>query len=218
MVARVYVEVEAIDRLAAMGLDGELLQRVLQKADAEASTCTELDPPIMAGLMRWGRANRYLREELIPSGWGHDNPRNLPRTINPGGDVAVVATSGDEQTGMADGQPTTKYAKGIATAVAVGNNNQLAFDFGDLDLFSSVEDVPMPAMRTWFLLYFVAPDRIQAELSLPGAMNDGVITHWTERIVLPFMSRDPEAVAVPGTPPGGDDFGDDSIVVEVSRR
>ena len=25
-----------------------------------------LDPPIMAGLMRWGRTNRFLREELTP--------------------------------------------------------------------------------------------------------------------------------------------------------
>ena len=43
------------------------------------------NPDIMEGLTRWARTNRFLREELIPLGWRFDNPRNLPRTIHPGG-------------------------------------------------------------------------------------------------------------------------------------
>jgi hypothetical protein len=37
---------------------------VVRQADAEASSCTALDPPIMEGLTRWARTNRFLREEL----------------------------------------------------------------------------------------------------------------------------------------------------------
>ena len=109
--------------------------------------CTALDPPIMEGLTRWGRTNRFLREELIPAGWGFDNPRNLPRTIHPSGEFAIVATTGDELTGLAELLPATKYAKGYATAQAVGINEQLALDFGDFDL--GPDDGRAAAARDW---------------------------------------------------------------------
>src|SRR5450432_3734805 len=98
MATRVLVEDEAVDRLPEFGLTAEVVERVVRRADAEASMCTALDPPIMEGLTRWGRTNRFLREELIPAGWSFDNPRNLPRTIHPSGEFAIVATTGDELT------------------------------------------------------------------------------------------------------------------------
>ncbi|SRR6266567_811776 len=70
MSARVLVESEASGRLAELGLTIELIERVVRRADAEASICTALDPPIMEGLTRWGRMNRFLREELIPAAPG----------------------------------------------------------------------------------------------------------------------------------------------------
>ncbi|MGH3067218.1 MAG: hypothetical protein ACRDMI_01370, partial [Streptosporangiaceae bacterium] len=101
MTARVLMAGEAVDRLAELGLSIDLVERVVRQADAEASFCTPLDPPIMEGLTRWARTNRFLREELIPLGWRFDNPRNLPRTIHPGGQFAIVATTGDDVTGLA---------------------------------------------------------------------------------------------------------------------
>ena len=68
MSARVLAGSEASGRLAELGLTIELIERVVRRADAEASICTALDPPIMEGLTRWGRMNRFLREELIPAG------------------------------------------------------------------------------------------------------------------------------------------------------
>src|SRR5215216_3323218 len=116
--ARVWVDEAAVDRLAELGLAVEIVERVGRRADAEAGTCTLLDPPIMEGLIRWGRMNRFLREELVPRGWRFDNPRNLPRTIHPSGEFAIVATTGDEATGDEELRPTTKYLKGYATARA----------------------------------------------------------------------------------------------------
>ena len=142
MATRVLVESEAVDRLAELGLSVEIIERVVRRADAEASMCTALDPPIMEGLTRWGRMNRFLREELIPAGWSFDNPRNLPRTIHPSGEFAIVATTGDELTGLADLLPATKYAKGYATVQAVEINEQLMLDFGDFDR-------PGPGRRRW---------------------------------------------------------------------
>lgn len=217
MSLRVLVEGDAVDRLAELGLSAEIVERVVRRADAEASTCTALDPPIMAGLTRWGRTNRYLREELVPAGWGFDNPRNLPRTIHPSGDFAIVATTGDELTGIADLLPTTKYAKGYATAQAVEINEQLALDFGDFDIGTGAgQGADAGDLRTWLMLFHVGEDGFRVELSLPDAIVDGRITSWAERIILPDFPRDADRLADLITP--GDAGQDEGIVVQVNRR
>ena len=166
MAAQVLMADEAVDRLAELGLSVDLVERVVRQADAEASFCTPLDPPIMEGLTRWARTNRFLREELIPLGWQFDNPRNLPRTIHPGGQFAIVATTGDDITGLADLLPAPKYAKGYATTRAVEVNEQLTLDFGDFDLAGLP---PRDHLQTWLLLFHVDDDGFHVELSLPDA-------------------------------------------------
>jgi hypothetical protein len=216
MAAVVRVEDEAIDRLGQLGLSVEILERVVRRADAEASTCTALDPPIIEGLTRWGRTNRFLREELIPVGWSYDNPRNLPRTIHPGGEFAIVAATGDELTGLAELQPATKYPKGDVTSRAVHVNEQLTLDFGDFDLDAvTAQARDAGGLLTWFMLFHVDEDGFRLELSLPDAIVDGRITSWAERIILPKLPRDDDRLAAL-MPPSDDHSGE--IVVEVSRR
>ncbi len=216
MVTRVLAEGEAAGRLAELGLSVEIVERVVRRAEAEASTCTALDPPIMEGLTRWGRTNRYLREELIPAGWDFDNPRNLPRTIHPSGGFAVVATTGDELTGLAGLLPTTKYAKGYATVQAVETNEQLALDFGDFDHPDDGQATRTGDLLTWFMLFHVDEDGFRVELSLPDAIVDGRITSWAERIILPAFPRDDDRLA--GLIRLGGDGQDEGIVVAVNRR
>jgi hypothetical protein len=215
--AQVYIEDEAVDRLAELGLSVEMVERVVRRADAEASICTLLDPPIMEGLTRWGRTNRFLREELLPVGWTFDNPRNLPRTIHPSGEFAIVATTGDELTGLLDLMPTTKYAKGYATVQAVETNGQLTLDFGDFDLGAADGQTRNAGeLLTWLMLFHVDDEGFRVELSLPDAIVEGRITSWAERIILPVFARDDDRLAVLLTPAGADQDGE--IVVEVTRR
>ncbi len=210
MTARIHpAGAAAASRLADLGLSIGLLERVVRRADAEAAFCTPLDPPIMEGLTRWARTNRFLREELIPLGWRFDNPRNLPRTIHPGGQFAIVAMTGDDVTGLAGLLPGPRYAKGYATARAVQVNEQLTLDFGDFAL------PPADQLLTWLLLFRTDDDGFHAELSLPDRIDDGRITRWAERIILPVFPRD-EIVLDGGLAPP-DSAGDRGIVVEVSR-
>ena len=202
MATRVLVERAAVDRLAELGLSTEIVERVVRRADAEASICTALDPPIMEGLTRWGRTNRFLREELIPAGWSFDNPRNLPRTIHPSGEFAIVATTGDELTGLAELLPATKYAKGYATIQAVEVNEQLTLDFGDFDLGPNGRASRAGDLLTWLMLFHVDEDGFRVELSLPDAIDDGRITGWAERIILPVFPRDDDRLAAAATPGG----------------
>lgn len=217
MGARVLGEAEAVGKLAELGLTVELIERVVRRAEAEASMCTALDPPIMEGLTRWGRMNRFLREELLPMGWRFDNPRNLPRTIHPSGEFAIVATAGDELTGLAGLLPATKYLKGDATVQAVEVNEQLTLDFSDLH--PGLDDGRPGGsgdMLTWLMLFHVDGEGFRVELSLPDAIVDGRITSWAERIILPVFPRDDDRLTSPVTP-GGDDL-DEDVVVEVTRR
>ena len=216
MAPQVHVEAEAVDRLADLGLSVEIVERVVRRADAEASTCTPLDPPILEGLTRWGRTNRFLREELIPLGWTYDNPRNLPRTIHTSGEFAIVATTGDDLTGLLDLLPTTKYPKGYATVQAVETNEQLTLDFEDFDAGAADGQASDSGdLLTWLMLFHVDDEGFRMELSLPDAIVDGRITSWAERIILPVFPRDEDRLAA--LLPGGDDQGGE-IVVEVTRR
>ena len=213
MGARVLVDTDAVDKLAELDLTVEIIERVVRRADAEASMCTALDPPIMEGITRWARTTRFLREELIPQGWRFDNRRNLPRTIHPSGEFAIVASTGDELTGLLDALPATKYLKGEATVRAVEINEQLALDFGDFDP-SNGDDAG--EILTWLLMYHASEEEFRVELSLPDAIVDGRITSWAERIILPAFPRDEDRLAAP-VAPAGNDF-DESVVVEVTRR
>ncbi len=225
MACRVLAEAGAISRLAELGLRVEQIERVVRRADADASMCTAFDPPIMEGLTRWGRTNRYLREELVPAGWLFDNPRNLPRTIHPSGDFAIVATTGDDLTGLAELLPTTKYAKGYATAEAVGINGQLTLDFADPEFaedFGRIADTA--TLQTWFMLFHVDDEGFRVELSLPDGIADGKITSWAERIIVPSFPRDDDRLAdllsLDGEVPAGrrGRERDSDVVVAVSRR
>ena len=190
MGCRVVIEADAVDRLAELGLTVEQIERAIRRAEAEASMCTSLDPPIMEGLTRWGRTNRFLREELEPAGWTYDNPRNLPRTIHPSGEFAIVATTGDAL-GQAEARPRTKYPKGFATAQAVEVNGQLTLDFGDFAAgYQSMRQSDASELLTWLLLFEVTDEGIRVELALPDGIDDGWITSWTERIILTPFPRD----------------------------
>jgi hypothetical protein len=213
MGAQVLVEREAVGRLAELGLSVEVLERVVRRADAEASTCTPFDPPILEGLTRWGRTSRYLREELVPQGWTFDNPRLVARTIHPSGTFAIVVSTGDELTGLAGLLPTTRYRKGDATVQAVAVNEQLTFDFGDFNFSPGSVAADARVLLTWILLFYSDEDEFRVELSLPDGIEDGRITSWAERIIVPPFPRD---VAV--MPDPYDDGRDDHVVVEVSRR
>ena len=208
----------AIDRLASLGLNVEDLAFTLRGADAEARTWTPLAPSAMAGMARWGKTNELLRVRLLPRGWSHDNPKGLPRTINPAKDFAIVATAGDAATGIREGTPTTRYAKGMETARAIEQNVQLAFDFADMDIGPALAAAVNAdeALATWLLLYNVADEHILAELSLPNGMSDrGFVGSWSERVILPPIELNGADVIERGTLDGR---GGEGITVAVEKR
>lgn len=178
------------ERLAELDLAVDVVAIALAAADRESARCSDLDPPILEGLLRWGRATRALREQLVPHGWTYDNPHNLARTIHPSGDFAVVLATGDEGTGLPSSGAGPRHARGYATEQAIHANGQLTFEFGPLlQLSTGGRSAGLGHLQTWFLLYHPHPDHFRAELSLPRGIDRGRITRWTERILLPPLPR-----------------------------
>lgn len=189
--AQVRLDFEAVNRLAHLGLTVEQLHRALARADAEARMTNHLEPPNLGGMNRWGKGVRFLREELLPHGWGYDNSFNFCRTIHPSGEFAIVMSSGDDLAGefVPGLRPSTKYSKGETVVRAVEVNEQFSLELGQG--FEEAEDAPAPSVLvTWFLLFRATMDKVYAELSLPSAIEGGVIADWRERIILPPLDRD----------------------------
>lgn len=196
MECRVYLKARASGRLAEVfGLKPDVFERVLLQADAEARNYTALDPLSLPGINRWGRTVRALREELLADGWTYDNPRNLPRTLSPDRCHAIITTLGDEGTGLEDANPSTKYAKGIATVYAIAQN------FIQLSMFDEeLDNLPLETnedgLTTWVLLYHVTEHEIRAELSLPDSTTKGRIDTWIERIIFPSLRFDDQVSVI----------------------
>jgi hypothetical protein len=180
----------AVSRLEQLGIEEQWLCDAVMAGEAEAMLSTPLDPPIRRGIARFTQTVRVFREKTVPNGWRYDNRRNLSRTINPSREFAVIAAAGNEFTGIAIAEPSTKYGKGITVVDAVIQNEQLELEL-DLAL-PTAEDVTVgDGIETWMLLYHRDKEEIRAELSRPAAMTGGFITRWSERIILSPMTVEP---------------------------
>ena len=177
-------------RLAELGLSVAIIANALRRADVDGAACSPLDPPILEGLLRWGRTTKYLREGLLPLGWTFDNPRNLARTISPHGEFAIVVATGNDRTGLAEYEAGALHHKGYATERAITANGQLTLDLGELvPLTRSGRVAGADPPVLWLLLFRADGDVFRAELSLPAAIDNGRITEWSERILLPVIPR-----------------------------
>jgi hypothetical protein len=188
-VPRVYREPLDIEvRLHELGLRLDVVQDVRLSGRVGWATCTENDPPGHAGMHRYAVMTRELRNILMPEGWLKTDISNHSMILSPDRSVAIVVASGNELTGSGDEQhsPSTKYPKGPLTAAAVDQNRQ------QLDLFPEMLPIgPTEETLTWVLLVRYGAEGDRAELSLPSRIDDdGWISDWRERIILPVIAWD----------------------------
>lgn len=211
------VRVEAWDvhsRLAELGLEEKPLQDCVRRGYLAFITCTPNHPPLIPSIWAWGETVRALREYVIPIGWGRSDENNYSVVLSPNKRIAIAVATGDDATGQAAANPSTKGPKGPNTLYAVvANQNQL-------DLFASLNPAPastLPAepmedRMTWILLIHRTINEVRCELSLPLAMGaDHRVDQWKERILLGSMPLDGDLLDI--TPPDQPD-----ISIDVKRR
>ncbi|MEU7909550.1 hypothetical protein [Microbispora bryophytorum] len=168
-----------------LDLNSELIERALYMAAADARGCTALDSPGAAGYLFWSRANRYLREALLPEGWKFSNRDWILRTIHPSGAFAITAMSGWGGVADLDKDVRAKNPKGAAVAQLVERNGKQMslFDLPDQDDMDEVESKDTGGIPTFFILYQENEfGEIDIELSLPVEMHGKYVDTWRVRI------------------------------------
>jgi hypothetical protein len=204
---------DARRRLAELGVSVEALIRSLRAGHVARLSCTDNDPPFIAGTEAWRFVVRTLRDELLPKKWRKADPGNYSLVISDVRKLSIVVASGDIFTRDSRGTPTTKNPKGLYTEAATIRNR---YDQPDLFPETLPENVRRAALaleyQTWILLVFITDDEFRAELSLPNEIEDDQIVSWYERIFVPDDFDDPGASVKPV-----DDSGPD-IDVPVRRK
>lgn len=204
-------------RLLALGLSETTIVEIAQRGVIARRSATAFDPPSFPGTSQWAMMHRASRELLVPRRWEPDDSHNFSRVVRFDGAVALTVATGDQNTGRSSApdvpQPSTKYAKGPETGLAVAVNEQLQlWNEGG----TTPEALSRPARQTWWLLNAVVGDELRFELSLPqGTDERGFINSWSERIIFAPLSLD----AASELPHGGDDDepGAGAIDVPVER-
>jgi hypothetical protein len=208
----VFEPFECRNRLAELGLDEDGLIQCVERGQSAWAECTPNHPAIYKGLCAWGETTCGLREYLLPKSWKRVDEGNLPVTINKANTIAIIVSTGNEDTGRKEGKPSTKSTKGARTAEAIACNLEHTL-FGDIRKITKNAD----GKATYMLLFHRDEEleEVRCELSRPLKINedDDRIDEWTERIILrpiPFSSGSRILVGDgPQTP---------NIDVEIKRR
>lgn len=196
-----HVEPLAIaNALARLDLTEEPLLTAAKHGYLARTNCTANHPPLFPSFVAWGETVRALREQLAPSGWKRNDEKNYSRTLHPQGHIAIAVATGNEATGLAEGSPCTKSAKGPSTVDAL-EINRLQYCLPGMEPTGPDNEEKQPT--TWMLLVHHADNEIRAELSLPLEIGiDGRVSVWRERVLLRALPLDPEPIAVvPPTQP-----------------
>lgn len=173
------------DRLEALGLSREILYEAVRAGEAARASCTFNDPPILPGLLAWGRTVRALGELLAPLGWTRRDEGNYSIVEDPRLGIAIAVATGDEATGIPDAVPRTKYPKGPTTAQAVQRNNQQLQLFDEPERNRDSEPTDARVSLTWIFLIARVGAEARCELSLPAEIgDDDRIEGWRERLIL----------------------------------
>lgn len=170
--------------VSELDLNVELIHKSLFAAVTDAQLCTEHDSPGAPGYILWSRANRYLREQLIPLGWTTDNTKLILRTVHPSSKFAITAISASGSVGEANGTDVrAKNPKGAAVERVVDYNRMAPLVFGDarVDL---PPDLDVSGLPTWFVFYKLLREKVSIEVSYPIVMKDGNVAELRPRLLV----------------------------------
>ena len=204
---------EVPSRLAELGLQQEILIEAVQRGMAARAACTENHPAPFWGIAMWAETVAALRELLRPEGWTRSDSGNLPLTVDPANRVSIIVSTGDENTGTSI-SPCTRSSKGPRTENAVTVN---ALQMTLFDVRLRPEDLDEKNGKMTFLLLFhydAKANELRCELSRPIEMNEeGQVSGWAERIILPNSPLGGDVVTVPTDVPQTP-----AVTVTIKRR
>ncbi|MFQ0829076.1 hypothetical protein AAH211_11220 [Serratia fonticola] len=193
--------------LTNMGIDEQDIIDALTAALYERRRTTKLHPVIDGGFRFWSELVASLRSVLISkdNGWTMVRQNRMELVSNPTHGVNLIITSGDKDTGLVDGWPKTKNAKGEATMSIVSSNSDTIEMFPSEHPMLSTDGLSLTPVssadntKTYIVLYYydAGKQEIRCEISFPVGMKvvNGFakVNYWSERLIispLPFDGAD----------------------------
>ena len=191
---KIYEDQSSLERLQSMGLTVDDFNFAVSRAIYESRRSSPLHPRTSAMSRAWEEVVAALRESLLSGlkGWNYIFNSGLEYTINSKLGLSIIVTSGNKDTGVFEGFPKSKNAKGAATENMISRNLDLfnADEQEDIEEFSGTL---IDSTKTYVFLYYfeLGAQEVHCELSLPSAMS-GINGHtkisaWSERIILPAV-------------------------------
>lgn len=200
---------DAADYLERMNISLPDLQESLERGEIAAGNTDENHPKTAAGFYRWSETNASIRRSHTSSGqWSRSNPSGRPLIESKEANYALIACGGDAATGT-EAISNVARKKGPATEAAHrGQAPQMQLSlFVELPQASGqdvgIPDANQPPTGEWLLLYYRDKEDLRAEVSLPAGFNDGFVTGWVVRVILPTTEMKDRAT-IPTDIGGGD--------------
>lgn len=164
--------------LEKLDISETLLRSAVEMGVRTYRKATPFHPKTHGGSSAWGEVVAVVRQGLKAKGWSILDQSGLSMVCNMESGISIVISSGDRQTGLPDGIPSSRNSKGSATQGYVDLN---------YDLFSNSSDDsenPIDSTKTYVLLYYFDFEKqeVRYELSLPTEINArGYIKGWERR-------------------------------------
>lgn len=186
---RVFTEIEHVNaRLLELSptLELEVLTEVMVAGYRARIEATPLHAVTAAGTYQWHAVIAELRTYFVGEGWTAQDPQNCPMILSPDRSIAIIAMTGDSETGKPHGSPTNQADKGAVVEKRVELNKQYS-------LFKQASANGKQATQMWILLYHYdqSTREVRFEISLPSEFHKKKIIAWEERVILGSISGSP---------------------------
>lgn len=194
-------------RLKRLDLTFEDCMSVVEAMVAACNGGTDNDPPTARGWDAWRYGTRRFREVKRPDGWEKDDQENLSTIVHPSAKFRIAVANTNEATGILNGTPKNKSAKGVGSERAVELNRQPPLPLPEfLEHFEKAKAAAARAgARIWYLCVHIDGELVRAELSFPTTVEGGFLGDWEERIIL----IDPKGPVCESDRSSGDDYAPD---------
>lgn len=182
----VYVdEAVVVPLLTKMRLPRWVLLELASKVAGERANVTDDDPPTIAGHESWRWGTRFSREDktLKDLGWIACEKDQVSGIRNDALGIKLVVCNTDANTGNQFKPPKNLSEKGPASCKLIKKNS------GQTQMHFIKEE---KKDDLWYLCQYFSDQHITIELSRPDAEMGGIISNFSDRII----------IAKPGEIPG----------------
>jgi hypothetical protein len=178
-------EAVVVPLLLKMRLPRWVLLEMASKTGGERANVASYEPPQVAGFETWRWGTRFFREDetLRKSGWRMCEADQVSGILNEEFAIKLVVCSTDANTGNPLKAPKNVTERGPASCRLIGQNLQ-QWKLG------LIQEILNPDL--WYYCLHLSDQCISIELSRPDSELSGLITNFSDRII----------IAKPGEIPG----------------